>query len=212
MARTRYELQYFDLWSLSINLTFDIESWVLYATRLLNLLNISTKLYESTTTIWEVTARAMSVGRTDLMVMWLSLMWHFCADITYNDLFDSHITILRTYTDVHMTDYLSTKLFKWVKWGYACFYFIFMWRSHKKEKPHISALGTKKSHNHHFANTDARLDGRRNSTKVANHGDYVSLTASGLDKNTVIYYVSTKYKLSIFYLWPLSVTLAFDIE
>ena len=62
MARTRCKLQNFDLkvwpWSLTI------ESWVLYATRLLNMLNLSIKLYENTIMICEVTAMTRSDGRT----------------------------------------------------------------------------------------------------------------------------------------------------
>ena len=50
---------------ISVNLTFHIQSVVLYAARLLNLKNISTKLYENTTMIWEVTAWTRSHGRTD---------------------------------------------------------------------------------------------------------------------------------------------------
>ena len=45
-------------------MTFDIESWVLCATRLLNMLNISTKIYENTTMICEVTAQTRSGERT----------------------------------------------------------------------------------------------------------------------------------------------------
>ena len=32
MAQTKYKLQKFDLWPLSVTLTFDTESWILYAT------------------------------------------------------------------------------------------------------------------------------------------------------------------------------------
>ena len=63
-ARTRYKWPYFDLWPLSVTLTFDIESWVLYATRLLMMLNISTKYHGDTTITCEVTARTSSDGRT----------------------------------------------------------------------------------------------------------------------------------------------------
>ena len=49
MAQTRYKLQNFDLWPLSVTLTFDIESWVLYATRLHIRVNISTKYHEDAT-------------------------------------------------------------------------------------------------------------------------------------------------------------------
>ena len=56
-ARTRYKWPYFDLWPLSVTLTFDLESWVLYATRLLMMLNISTKYHGDTTNSCEVTAR-----------------------------------------------------------------------------------------------------------------------------------------------------------
>ena len=64
MARTRHTLHIFDLWPLSVTLTFDIESWVLYATRLLIIINILTKLYENATITFEVTARTSSDGRT----------------------------------------------------------------------------------------------------------------------------------------------------
>ena len=65
MARTRHKLHIFDLWPLSMTLTFDIESWVLYATSLLIIIKFLTKLYENATTItFEVTARTRSDGRT----------------------------------------------------------------------------------------------------------------------------------------------------
>ena len=57
MARTRHKLQIFDLLPLSVTLTFDIESWVLYVTRLQNMVNISTKFYENTTITYEAMAR-----------------------------------------------------------------------------------------------------------------------------------------------------------
>ena len=46
MARTRNKLHIFYL---RVTLTFDIESWVLYATPLLIIINILTKLYENAT-------------------------------------------------------------------------------------------------------------------------------------------------------------------
>ena len=45
----------FDL--LSVTFTFDIESWVLYATRLHTIVNISTKYHEDTLKICEVMTR-----------------------------------------------------------------------------------------------------------------------------------------------------------
>ena len=65
MAQTRHKLHIFYLWPLSVTLTFDIESWVLYATRLLMIINILTKLYENATITLEVTGRTRSDGRTD---------------------------------------------------------------------------------------------------------------------------------------------------
>ena len=47
-----------------MTLTFDIESCVLYVTRLLLIINIFTKLYENATITFEVTARTRSNGRT----------------------------------------------------------------------------------------------------------------------------------------------------
>ena len=69
MARTRHKLHIFYLWLLSVTLTFDIESWVLWATRLLIIINILTKLYENATITLEVTARTSSdrrLGRAPL--------------------------------------------------------------------------------------------------------------------------------------------------
>ena len=63
-ARTRYKLYNFDLWPLSVTLTFDIESCVLYAIRILMMLNISTKYHEDTSITCEVIARTRSDGRT----------------------------------------------------------------------------------------------------------------------------------------------------
>jgi hypothetical protein len=48
-----------------VTLAFDIESWVLYATRLHIIINILTKLYENATITFKVTARTSSGGRTD---------------------------------------------------------------------------------------------------------------------------------------------------
>ena len=57
MAWTRHKLYSFDLWPLSVTLTFDIELWVLFATHLLIIINILTKLYENLTITFEVMAR-----------------------------------------------------------------------------------------------------------------------------------------------------------
>ena len=57
MARTSHKMPIFDLWPLSVTLTFDIGPWVLYATRLLMTLNNLTKFYEDTTITYQVMAR-----------------------------------------------------------------------------------------------------------------------------------------------------------
>ena len=57
MAQTRYKLQNYDLWPLSVTLTFDIESLVLYLTHLNITMNISNKYHEDTTIICEVMAQ-----------------------------------------------------------------------------------------------------------------------------------------------------------
>ena len=49
-----------------MTLTFDIKSWVLYATRLLIIINILTKLYENATITFEVTAWTSSHVRTHI--------------------------------------------------------------------------------------------------------------------------------------------------
>ena len=65
MTRTGYQLHIFNLRPLSMTFTFDKESWVLYATRLLTRVNISTKYYEDTTITCGITARTRSDGLTD---------------------------------------------------------------------------------------------------------------------------------------------------
>ena len=56
MAQTRFKLQKYDHWPLSVTLTFDIESWVRYLTHLHITVNISNKYHEDTTIICEVMA------------------------------------------------------------------------------------------------------------------------------------------------------------
>ena len=53
MAQTTYKLQSYDLWPLSVSLTFDIESLVLYLTHLNIRLNTSNKYHEDATVICE---------------------------------------------------------------------------------------------------------------------------------------------------------------
>ena len=65
MARTSHKMPIFDLWPLSVTLTFDIGPRVLYATRLLMTLNNLTKFYEDTTITYQVMARTRSDARTD---------------------------------------------------------------------------------------------------------------------------------------------------
>ena len=64
LARTSHKMPIFDLWPLSVTLTFDIGPRVLYATRLLMTLNNLTKFYEDTTITYQVMARTRSDGRT----------------------------------------------------------------------------------------------------------------------------------------------------
>ena len=56
MAQTKYKLQNYDHWPLSVTLTFDIESWVLYLTHLHITVNISNKYHKDTTIVCEVMA------------------------------------------------------------------------------------------------------------------------------------------------------------
>ena len=49
-----------------MTLVFDIESWVLFVTRLFIFINILTKLYENAAITFEVTARTRSDGRTHI--------------------------------------------------------------------------------------------------------------------------------------------------
>ena len=57
MTQTSYKLHNFDLWPLRVTLTFDIELWVLYVTRLHIKVNISTNYHEDTTITPEVMGR-----------------------------------------------------------------------------------------------------------------------------------------------------------
>ena len=59
MARIRYKLQNVDLWLLSVTLTFDRESWILYVTRLHIIVNIPTKYHEYTFITCYVIAQTM---------------------------------------------------------------------------------------------------------------------------------------------------------
>ena len=78
MARTRHKLHIFYLWPLSVTLTFDIESWVLYATRLHIIINILTKLYENATITFKVTARTRSDGRKHAHTLKSGKLWRLC--------------------------------------------------------------------------------------------------------------------------------------
>ena len=64
MARTSHKMPIFDLWPLSVTLTFDIGPWVLYATRLLMTLNNLTKFYEEYNNYLSSYGQD-KVGRTD---------------------------------------------------------------------------------------------------------------------------------------------------
>ena len=57
MARTSFKMPIFDLWPLSVTLTFDMLPWFLYVTRLHMTLDIFTKFYEDTTITYQVMAR-----------------------------------------------------------------------------------------------------------------------------------------------------------
>ena len=57
MARTSFKMPIFDLWPLSVTLTFDMVPWVLYVTCLHMTLDIFTKFYEDTTVTYQVMAR-----------------------------------------------------------------------------------------------------------------------------------------------------------
>ena len=63
-AQTRQKLHILYLLPVSVTLTFDIGSWVLYATHILITINILTKLYENATITCDVIARTRSDGRT----------------------------------------------------------------------------------------------------------------------------------------------------
>ena len=83
IARTRHKLNIFDLWPLSVTLTFDIESWVLYATCLLIIINILTKLYDNAAITFEVTARTSSNGRTHGRTLKSGKLWRLLLMCVY---------------------------------------------------------------------------------------------------------------------------------
>ena len=133
MARTRHKLHIFDLWPLIVTLTFDIVSWVLYATHLHNMVNISTKFHEDTAITYEVMGRT----RHKLHIFYL---WPVSVTLTFN-------------------------IASWV---------LYATRLHSK----------------------------------------VNLSTKFYEETTITYEVMTRtrQKLHIFDLWPLIVTLTFDIE
>ena len=149
MARTRYKLQNFDLWPLSVTLTFDIESWVLYATRLHIIVNISTKYHEDTTITCEVMARTRyKLQNFDLWPLSVTLTF----DIESWVLYATRLLIMLN---------ISTKLYE--NTTMTC---------------EVTAR-TRSDEQH----TAVRTDDAQTLTTNENCGDYVSLTASGLDKN-----------------------------
>ena len=59
MARSWYKLQNFDLCPLSVTLTFDRESWIMYVSCLHTIVNNSTKYHEDT----KITCKDMAMTR-----------------------------------------------------------------------------------------------------------------------------------------------------
>ena len=139
-ARTRYKLHNFDLWPLSVTLTFEIESWVLFVTRLLMMLNNYTKYYEATTITCEVTARTRyKLHNFDLWPLSVTLT----VDIESWFLYATRLLMMLN---------ISTKY---------------------REDTTITCEVTART----------RSDACTHTQPKENCGDYVSLTASGLDKN-----------------------------
>ena len=63
MARTRHKLHIFYLWPISVTLTFDIESWVLYSPHLLIMIKFEKVIWKCNNNFWSYSPD--KVGRTD---------------------------------------------------------------------------------------------------------------------------------------------------
>ena len=187
MALTRHKLHIFDLWPLSVTLTFDIESWVLYATRLHNMVNISTKFHEDTTITYEVMART----RHKLHIFDL---WPLSVTLT----FDIESWVLYA-TRLHNMVNISTKFHE----DTAITYEVMVRTRHKL---HIFDLWP--------LSVTLTFDIESWVLYATRLHNMVNISTKFHEDTTITYEVMarTRHKLHIFDLWPLSVTLTFDIE
>ena len=180
------KLPIFDLWPLSVTLTFDIGPWVLYTTRLLMTLNNLTKFYEDTTITYQVMARTSQK-------MPIFDLWPLSVTLT----FDIGPWVLYA-TRLHMTLNNLTKFYE----ATTITYQVMARTSQKMPIFYLWPLSV---------------------TLTFDIGPWVLyatrllMTLNNLTKfyedTTITYQVMarTSQKMPIFDLWPLSVTLTFDI-
>ena len=187
MAYTRHKLHIFYLWPLSVTLTFDIESWVLYATGLHSMVNISTKFYEDTTKTYQVMAQT----KHKLQIFDL---WPLSVTFTFDkESWVLYVTNLHSMVNIYTKFYEDTTITYWVMAR----------RRHKLQNFDLWPLSVTLTFD------------------IESWVLYVTCLYSKVNISTKFYVDTTKtyrvmaqtmHKLHIFYLWPLSVTLTFDIE